>query len=237
MNIVRGILFNLLYAASVIFFTLVGLVISPFIPFPQRLAILTYWPRTVQALLALTCGISFRIEGQENIPAGTPFVLISNHQSTWETLVLSYVFTPITAVLKKELTWIPFFGWLLYMAHPIVIDRSRKQSALKEILRQGQQRLSQGVSIVIFPEGTRVPVGEDRPHFPGGAMLACKAGVPVLPVVHNAGQHWHAHQLAKTPGCITVRIGAPIDTTGRSPKELNQQLERWLNQQKAELVN
>lgn len=231
MNILRGFIFNVLYAASVTLFTPPALLISPFISYPARLRILTLWPRAVQALLTLTCGITFKVEGREHIP-DTPFVLISNHQSTWETLILSYVFTPITAVLKKELTWIPFFGWLLYIARPIVIDRSRKQSALKEILRQGQDRLQLGVSVIIFPEGTRVPVGEDRAHFPGGAMLACKAGVPVLPVVHNAGQFWPAHKLGKKPGQITVRIGAPIDTAGRSPKELNQQLEGWINQQK-----
>lgn len=231
MNYLRGLLFNVIYASSVVIFSLPAMMVSPFMSYRRRLAMLSLLPRFIQSMLALTCGITFRIEGKENIPAG-PFVLISNHQSTWETFVLTYLFTPISAVLKKELTYIPFFGWLLYLGRPIVIDRQRKQSALKDILRQGQALLAQGVSVVIFPEGTRVPIGEHRSHFPGGAMLACKTGVPVLPIVHNAGAHWPAHQVAKFPGEIVIKVGTPIDTTGRSPKELNAELERWINTEK-----
>lgn len=227
MKQIRGLIFNLLYAASVILFAFPALMVTPFLTYHARIRFLTLWPRTVQGLLALTCGITYRVEGRENIPA-TPYVLISNHQSTWETMVLSYLFCPLTAVIKKELLYIPFFGWVLYLTRPIMIDRKRRQNALKEILRQGQDRLRQGVSVVIFPEGTRVSVDEERPHFPGGAMLACKAGVPVLPVVHNAGQHWPAHRLGKTPGEIVIRIGAPIPTEGRSAKELSQEVERWI---------
>ena len=235
MNYLRGMLFNLLYVISVVLFTPPALILSPFLSLHQRLQMLVLLPKSIQGMLALTCGITFRIEGKENIPPG-PFVLISNHQSTWETFVLTYVFTPVSAVLKKELTYIPFFGWLLYLGKPIVIDRSRKQSALKDILRQGQELLKQGVSVVIFPEGTRVPIDEQRSHFPGGAMLACKTGVPVVPIVHNAGAHWPAHRLEKIPGEITIKVGKPIDTTGRSPKELNQQLENWINTEKQKLV-
>lgn len=234
MNYLRGVLFNLLYALTFVFLGLPLLVIVPCVPFPRRLALLALLPRTIQCLLALTCGISYKIEGQENIPQ-QPFVLVSNHQSTWETFVLTYLFQPLAAVLKKELTYIPVFGWLLLMGRPIVIDRKRKQNALKEILRQGQALLAQGVNVVIFPEGTRVPIGEESSHFPGGAMLACKAGVPVLPVVHNAGAHWPAHQLAKYPGCITIRIGKPIPTQGRSAKELSLELEQWINSEKQKL--
>ena len=234
MNYLRGVVFNLGYVLSILLVGLPALVIAPLLPFPQRLRVLTLVPRTVQCWLALTCGISYQVEGRENIPAG-PFVLVSNHQSTWETFVLSYLFLPLSAVLKRELTFIPVFGWLLLLARPIVIDRSRKQNALKEILRQGQTLLAEGINVVIFPEGTRVPVDEERSHFPGGAMLACKAGVPILPLVHNAGAHWPAHRLEKIPGRITIRVGKPIPTTGRSPKELNQELENWINSEKKKL--
>ena len=234
MYYLRGLIFNILYAVSVVLFTFPAMLVSPFIGIRHRLLFLTLLPRTIQGLLALTCGIRFRIEGKENIPEG-PFVLVSNHQSTWETFVLTYLFTPISAVVKKELTYIPFFGWLLYLGKPIAIDRKRKQNALKDILRQGQALLQQDVSVIIFPEGTRVPVGEQRPHFPGGAMLACKSGVPVLPVVHNAGDHWPAHKVAKFPGEITIRVGSPIPTLGRSPKELNKEVEQWINTEKQKL--
>lgn len=234
MNHLRGLLFNILYSLTFIVLGIPVLLTAPLIPYPKRLKLLTLLPRTVQCLLALTCGITYRIEGRENIPSG-PFVIIANHQSTWETFILSYLFQPLSAVLKKELTYIPVFGWLLKLGRPIVIDRSRKQNAIKEILRQGQTLLAQGVNIIIFPEGTRVPVGEQRHHMPGGAMLACKTGVPVLPLVHNAGAHWPAHQLRKIPGVITIRIGKPISTVGRTPKELNQALENWINTEKARL--
>lgn len=234
MNYVRGVVFNLLYALTILVLGVPTLIIAPLLPYSARLWLLTLIPRTVNGLLALTCGISYQIEGKENIPAG-PFVLVSNHQSTWETFVLTYLFFPLSAVLKKELTYIPVFGWLLLLGRPIVIDRSRKQSALKEILRQGQALLGEGINVIIFPEGTRVPLGEERSHFPGGAMLACKAGVPVLPLVHNAGAHWPAHRLDKIPGRITIKVGTPIPTAGRSAKELNQELENWINSEKRKL--
>lgn len=234
MNHLRGVVFNLFYTLTFVVFGIPALLVAPLLPFRRRLWFLSLIPRVIQRLLVLTCNITFHVEGRENIPQG-PFVLVSNHQSTWETFVLTFLFQPLSAVLKKELTYIPVFGWLLRMGRPIVIDRSRKQNALKEILRQGQALLAEGINVVIFPEGTRVPVGEERSHFPGGAMLACKAGVPVVPVVHNAGDHWPAHRLEKIPGRITVRVGAPIATTGRSPKELNQELERWINSEKSKL--
>jgi len=236
MNKFRGLIFNLLYTASVLIFGIPFALITPLMNYRNRVKVMSIWPRTGQGLLALTCGITFRVEGKENLPK-TPYVLISNHQSTWETLTLFYIFAPITAVLKKELTFIPLFGWLLYLTRPIVIDRKRRQNALKEILRQGQALIADGISVVIFPEGTRVPVNEDRSHFPGGAMLACKAGVPVVPIAHNAGQHWPAHRLDKIPGEITIKIGSAIDTEGRSPKELNQQVENWINDQKKQIAS
>ena len=234
MSKVRGFIFNLLYTTSVVICSIPAALVAPLLNYQNRVRFLGLWPRLVQSLLALTCGITFRIEGRENLPK-SPYVLISNHQSTWETLTLFYIFSPISAVLKKELTYIPLFGWLIHLTRPIVIDRKRRQNALKEILRQGQSLLKDGVSVVIFPEGTRVPVEEDRNHFPGGAMLACKAGVPVVPIVHNAGRFWPAHKLDKYPGEITIRIGSAIHTEGRSPKELNQQVESWINTQKKSL--
>jgi 1-acyl-sn-glycerol-3-phosphate acyltransferase len=128
------------------------------------------------------------------------------------------------------------FGWFLLWAKPIVIDRKKKATAMKEILRQGKQRLDDGLSVLIFPEGTRVPPQETKAHLPGGALLAVKAGCNVLPIVHNAGVHWPAHKLAKFPGEIIVKIGQPISSAGQSAKELNKILEQWLNQEKANLL-
>ena len=115
--------------------------------------------------------------------------------------------------------------------NPIIIDRSKKTNALKEIIRQGSNRLKHGVWVLIFPEGTRVAPGEIKPHFSGGSMLAVKAGVPIVPMVHNAGTHWPAHRISKYPGIIKVKIGAPIDTQGKSPKVITREIESWMREE------
>ncbi len=234
-NNLRGLIFNFFYTLSVIVYSVPLLLLFPFLSYRFRVKLFSYWPMIIQGLLRSICGIRFRVIGAENIPA-QPVVVVANHQSTWETLMFYTLFQPISAVLKRELLYIPLFGWILRLTRPIVIDRSRKSSALKEILRQGRQRLESGTSVLIFPEGTRVPATETRSHFPGGAMLAVKTGYPILPVAHNAGCHWPAHKLAKIPGEIVVKIGSPISVQGRSPKELNKELENWLNQEKSRLI-
>ncbi|RLU03341.1 MAG: 1-acyl-sn-glycerol-3-phosphate acyltransferase [Ketobacter sp.] len=235
MNIIRGLIFNLFYSMSVILISVPVVLIGPFIGFRGRTRFFVIWTQSILWYLRIICGIRVRVIGQENIPT-KPLVIVSNHQSTWETYALYHLLYPVCTVLKKELTYIPIFGWLLRWSRPIVIDRKKKATAMKEILRQGQNRLSDGLSVLIFPEGTRVPTTDTRSHMPGGAMLAVKSGVAVLPVVHNAGQHWPAHQLAKIPGEIVVKIGEPVSPVGKSAKELNAQLEQWLNTEKQLLL-
>lgn len=234
--LIRGALFNLCYGLSVPLFSIPFLLVMPFMGYQRRLKLFTYWPRFVLFLLRWICGIRWRVEGKEHLPT-QPVVFLANHQSTWETLAFFCLLHPVTAVLKKELTYIPIFGWLLRLTRPIVIDRSKKSAALKDILRQGQERLTQGSSVLIFPEGTRVPTGETRPHMPGGAMLAIKSQVNIVPIIHNAGLYWPAHQVAKHPGEIVVKIGAPIATAGASAKTLNQELATWLDREKLALLN
>ncbi|MEN8670450.1 MAG: lysophospholipid acyltransferase family protein [Ketobacter sp.] len=235
MNTVRGLIFNVFYALSVLMASVPVVILGPFLGFQGRIRLFAFWTRVVLWYLRIICGIRVRVIGQDNIPS-QPVVVVANHQSTWETYALYHLLYPVCTVLKKELTYIPVFGWLLLWARPIVIDRSKKATALKEILRQGRNRLNSGLSVLIFPEGTRVPPGETRSHLPGGAMLAVKSGTPVLPVAHNAGLHWPAHKLEKIPGEIVVKIGAPITSEGKSAKELNAQLEHWLNTEKAQLL-
>lgn len=231
MNLIRGLIFNLFYGASVLFFGICISLVAPFISVSSRLKLLRLWPIIVVFLLRFICGIRYHIEGMENVPK-KPVVIISNHQSSWETIVLFNLLGPLCTVLKKELTYIPVFGWTLYWAKPIAIDRTKKATALKEILRQGKNRLASGLSVMIFPEGTRVAPNEVKPHMPGGAMLAVKSGALVLPVVHNAGLYWPAHKITKLPGTIRVKVGAPIDTEGFTAKQVNSQVEHWLNSQK-----
>jgi len=162
-------------------------------------------------------------------------VILSQHQSAWETLAFQEIFPPQVMVLKRELLWIPFFGWGLALMSPIAIDRARGMAALRELARKGRERLAQGFWVVIFPEGTRVPVGQKRAYQQGGAWLAVNCGVPVVPVAHNAGKLWPRNAFLKHAGTVTVRIGPRIDTAGRQPKDVIAQVKSWVEAQQETL--
>lgn len=199
-----------------------------------RYRIISGWSRLVLLLAEKVLGISCRVEGIENLPA-RPSVILSKHQSAWETLAFQKIFPPQVHVLKKELLWIPFFGWGLALMSPIAIDRSRGTAALRSIVRRGRERLEQGFWVVVFPEGTRVAPGERRAYQLGGAWLAAASGAPVVPVAHNAGLVWPRNAFLKRPGTVTVRIGPPIDTRDRDPKAVNQLAETWIEEQQKAL--
>ncbi|MCG8315685.1 MAG: 1-acyl-sn-glycerol-3-phosphate acyltransferase [Pseudomonadales bacterium] len=234
MPFIRGVMFNIGYAASIILFGTFSIFVLVWLPFKQRYFFATQWVNFLEWWLRVTCGITHRVIGLENLPQ-QPCVIVSNHQSTWETFFLQRYFAPQSTVMKRELMWIPFFGWVIRFMKPIVINRSQRTGAMKQILRQGEERLKTGLWVLIFPEGTRVPSGEFRPHFPGGAMLAVKAGVPIVPLVHNAGRVWPAHNIRKYPGQITIKFGDPIDTAGKKPKEITESVKQWLDTEKENL--
>ena len=226
-----------LFALALVLFTLpYGLIALATFALPRmlRYRIITGWARTVVVLARAICGIRYRVEGLENLPA-TPSVILSKHQSAWETMAFQKLFPPQVHVLKRELLWIPFFGWGLALMSPIAIDRSKGAAALKAMVRKGRERIAQGFWVVVFPEGTRVAPGERRRYQPGGAWLAAKAGVPVVPVAHNAGRVWPRNALIKHPGLVTVRVGPPIATANRKPEEINAQAEEWIEAQQREL--
>lgn len=178
-------------------------------------------------LLRVTCGINYRVLGAEHIPK-TPSIVLSKHQSAWETLAFQKIFPPQVWVLKKELLRIPFFGWGLAMTSPIAIDRNTGKAALEQVVEQGMDRLKQGFWVVIFPEGTRIAPGKKGKYRIGGAWLATHTNVQVVPVAHNAGEFWGRNSYIKRPGTITVSIGAPIDPTGMEAGELNAKVEEWI---------
>jgi 1-acyl-sn-glycerol-3-phosphate acyltransferase len=163
----------------------------------------------------------------EHVPSA-PFIVLAKHQSAWETLSFQVIFPPQVWVLKKELLWIPLFGWGLAMLSPIAIDRGSGPRALRQMLEQGRDRLARGFCIVIFPEGTRVAPGERRDYHAGGAWLAVQTGVPVLPVAHDAGTLWGRNALVKRAGLVTVSIGEPIAPQDLTPQELNARVEEWI---------
>jgi len=172
-------------------------------------------------------GIQYRVIGAENLPR-TPAVILSKHQSAWETLAFQVIFPPQVWVLKRELLWIPFFGWGLALTSPIAIDRSSGSRALKRMVELGRKRLAQGFWITIFPEGTRVQPGKRGKYHLGGAFLAVNCGAPVVPVAHNAGFLWGRGAFLKRPGTVTVEIGAPIDSSAHTPESLNATVEEWI---------
>jgi 1-acyl-sn-glycerol-3-phosphate acyltransferase len=235
MSYVRGVLFNLGYGLGVVVYSLATSLVTPLLPFRLRFRVMQAFAAFISGWLQLCCGIRCVVEGRENIPS-SPCVVVSNHQSTWETFYLARLFQPVCAVLKKELTYIPFYGWSIRLLKPIIIDRSRKQNALKQVLVQGVARLQEGLHVMIFPEGTRVNPGEIKSHFAGGSLLAIKAGVPIVPVVHNAGLFWPARRIEKFPGTITLRIGSPIAVGAEDDaKALTQSVEAWMRQQSEQL--
>ena len=225
----RSCLFYLGFYSSLLICACLCLTVGPFLSLSGRYRYFLYWNRFALFWLKLCCGIHVDIQGRENFP-DSALVILSNHQSPWESIFLYYFFSPVAAILKKELLQIPFFGWSLALLKPIAIDRKRKLTARQAILQQGKDRLAKNISILIFPEGTRVQPGENKIYQTGGAVLAIEAGASVLPVAHDAGRYWPARRFRKYPGTIKVRIGLPISTTGRSPRELTNQVETWIKQ-------
>ncbi len=197
------------------------------LPAKTRFRLISGWSHAVIGLARRLLGIRYRVEGIEHLPS-RPAIILSKHQSAWETLAFQVIFPPQVLVLKRELLWIPFFGWGLALMSPISIDRSRGASALKRMLVQGKQRLAQGFWIAIFPEGPRVAPGTRGEYRVGGAWLAVKTGAPVVPVAHNAGLFWRRNAFLKRPGTVTVLIGEPISPEGLTPEVLNARVEEWI---------
>jgi 1-acyl-sn-glycerol-3-phosphate acyltransferase len=207
-------------------YAIVALATFPLAPL-TRYGIISGWSRAIVWLAEVLLGIRYRVVGAENLPTA-PSVILAKHQSAWETLAFQAIFPPQVLVLKRELLWIPFFGWGLALTSPIAIDRSRGVTALKRMAELGRQRLAQGFWIAIFPEGTRVKPGERHKYHLGGAWLAVNCGAPVVPVAHNAGMFWGRNAFLKRPGTITVEIGAPIDSRAHTPESLLAAVEEWI---------
>ena len=185
------------------------------------------WARLMLVLVERICGIRYRVLGAGHIPS-RPCVMLSKHQSAWETMAFQAIFPPQVQVIKRELLWIPFFGWGLAMVSPIAIDRTSGVRALKQMIEQGKDRLERGFWVIVYPEGTRMVPGARGKYQTGGAAIAVHAGAPVVPVAHNAGQYWRRKAFLKYPGTITVSIGHAIDSRGMKATALTRQVEAWI---------
>lgn len=198
-----------------------------FLPIRARHHFITSGVVPVMWWLRICCGIRIQVSGLENIPS-QPCVVLSNHQSTWETFYLQRLFSPAAVILKRELLFLPFFGWALYLLHPIAIVRSNPAGAIRQVLRTGKQRLQEGFNVIIYPEGTRArgqAIGEFKTS---GAAVARSAGAPILPVRHNAGDCWPVGRFMKHPGTIYLHIGPAIESSDRDPREITEQARNWV---------
>lgn len=234
MLFLRSSLFFLGQVITAPIFTLIAFLALPLNPVTRNVLI-SGWARSMIWWLRITCNIRHEVSGLDHLPA-TPCIILSKHQSAWETLAFQAIFPTQVYVLKRELLWIPIFGWGLAMSSPIAIDRSAGREALKKLVAKGQHRLQQGLWVVIFPEGTRKAPGERGKYQIGGAWLATHTKTSVVPVAHNAGHCWPKNAFIKQPGVIRVQIGKPIDASNLKADALNQQVEEWI-ESKMPLLN
>jgi 1-acyl-sn-glycerol-3-phosphate acyltransferase len=226
----RSLIFYAGYAFSLVVYAGLCTLLGWLLPLRKRYHVFVVWNRFAIWWLGVSAGVYYRIQGEENVPS-QPYLMVSNHQSPWETIFLYYRFVPLCAILKIELLRIPFFGWALALLRPIAIDRSKRKEARKTLVGQGLQRLQEEkISVLVFPESTRVAHGESKNFSNGAAELAISAGVKLVPLYHNAGLFWPAHRFLKKPGIIDVVIAPAIDTSGREARELTQEIQQLIQQ-------
>ena len=233
MNLIRSLIFAVVQTALTIFFSIVALLSFPFSAH-ARYQLITGYNHTVIWLARWLLGIHYEIRGAENLPT-QPAIILAKHQSAWETVAFLCLFPPVSPVIKQELLNVPFFGWAFRMLSPIAIDRGAGREALKQIVRQGKEKLAQGFWVLVFPEGTRVAPGEKGRYGIGGGWLAAETGAPIVPVAHNAGEVWPKNAFIKQPGTITISIGPVIDATGKSAAELTRAVEAWIESEMTRL--
>lgn len=232
MTLIRSLLFFLFFVVSTTIIAGTGILFIWLLPPLKRYIIDTTWSRVNLWGLQAICGLDYRVEGTENLPNESCIVL-SNHQSTWETIALIKLIPhPKAWVIKRELLFVPIFGWIMYFFQAIAINRKAGRRAIFQVIEQGIERLQSGLTIIMFPEGTRVAPGTHKRFGFGGALLAEKSGFPVVPVAHNAGVFWKRRGIIKYPGTIDVRIGPVIDSRGLSASEINKQVETWIESTK-----
>jgi len=228
-----SILFTLFLFVSVPIYGTVALLTAP-LPRSWTFRVAMAWVDSMFWLLRTLCRLDYHVEGREHLPRRSSIVLMK-HSSAWETLAQIKIFPAQTWVLKRELMWVPILGWVLWLLKPIAIDRRGGSFAVQQVIEQGQQRLADGLWVMIFPEGTRMPVGQTRRYGMSGALLAEAAGLPVIPVAHNAGHFWPRRGWLKRAGTIRVVIGPPIETNGVEPRIVNERAQQWIEETLARL--
>ncbi len=231
MPLLRSILHMLWMAITVIPWALAVVVAAPFLNSTRIYWMCAGWLRLAVNSGTLILGIRNRVTGMENLPTGktSAAVLLVKHQSTWETFAMVALMPhPLAYVFKKELLYVPFFGWAMGRMDMIHIDRSQRTQAFSKVVAQGKRLMSQGTWVIMFPEGTRIPRGRKGVYKSGGTRLAIETGAPVIPVAVTSAKCWPRKAFIKTPGVVDFSIGKPIDSAGRKPDELMREVEAWI---------
>ena len=225
MLFIRSLIYTIVVNIALIIIITIALLIF-FLPIRIRYNIISLWAKFCIWWLKITCKLDFKIIGKENIPTKT-CVVMSNHQSTWDTLVFQTFLPQQTWVIKKELLFLPIFGWGLALLRPISIDRGNKLNAIRTVIKQGVSRIKDGIWVIIYPEGTRQPYKKLANYQSGGVAIAKKSGVDILPIYHNAGKFWSKGQFIKKPGTIVITIGKSINPQDEKPKDIALKIENW----------
>jgi 1-acyl-sn-glycerol-3-phosphate acyltransferase len=228
MQFIGSIVFTAFFLLFTFAYAIFFVITSLFLPWRGRFALAKFWGMVLLGALRLLCRLDVRVEGAAHIPAGEACIALVKHSSSWETFAQAVLLPPQVWVLKRELTWIPFVGWGVRLLDCIAIDRGAGGAAVRQMIEQGRARLARGRWIVVFPEGTRMPPGQTRRYGVGGAAVASETGARIIPVAHNAGYFWPRRGLLKKAGTIRVVIGAPIETRGRDPREINDEAQRFI---------
>jgi 1-acyl-sn-glycerol-3-phosphate acyltransferase len=230
MQALRSLLFLIIQLVVTPFYAIFVLLCAP-LPAAKRYSAIMGWTWFFTQLADKLCGVRYQIIGKENIPAAQSLIVAAKHSSTWETLALSYMFRPGSFIAKRELLWIPFFGWGFALSSPITINRAAGNQAMAQMITQGARRVREGFNIIIFPEGTRIKAGVSGKYKTGCARLAIGlsesgANTLILPVAHNAGYCWPKGTFMKTPGLVTLSFLPPIDPSRMNVADLTAMLER-----------
>jgi 1-acyl-sn-glycerol-3-phosphate acyltransferase len=225
-QLIASIFFTGFWFAWTFLYAIPFVIACAVLPFRRRFPLARFYATVVLWVLRWSCGLTYRIEGAA-LPPGA-HIALWKHSSSWETMAMMVVFPRQVWVLKRELLWIPVVGLGVKQMHSIAIDRSAGHSAVAQVIEQGKARLEEGNWVMVYPEGTRMPPGETRRYGVSGALLAIESGRLLVPVAHNAGYYWPRRGLLKRPGVVRVVIGAPVAATGREVRELNEEIQAWV---------
>ena len=226
MKYLGNIIFNIIFFIIVVIASFIIIFLYPFISTISLQNIASVWVTAVLHLLKYLCGVSWEVKGIENIEE-SPCILVSNHQGQWESFYLQTLLIPSSSIIKKELLFIPIFGWALACLKPIHLRRSKKYKSMKKVIKDGAKKLKKGTSIIIFPEGTRTDPKDGIKKFSNSCgYLSVNNGAPIIPICHNSGLYWRNKKFFKHKGEVKVHIGKPI--YGNDPKMVTEAACDWI---------